>query len=341
MIHVPQVIESIRGAIAWLRRYGSMLPPDPDFSGMEEGIEEVFWTSLMHDEGRPCRPRIVLQASLELASSVLALVKPVTLCRKSLKTLSMTSGPQLYLVCDPGAPAQITGLMTPPAPGLQGLTIEVVGPAKLDFRFAGKLIVAFRAGEISTAHALVGDPLEMVLRRAAAAVGAKDTGGLLRLVRNIWRQGHGGAVWFSSHPDVLRSEYLPIGFRFASSPNPGEWVGCDIAALADLCGTDGAMLVGPNLEPIGFNAFIHAPPVENLHMVDLQRKTSVITKPASQLGNGRHGSSASFCNLFRPSAAIVVSADDRLTVMIGEEDRRDRGPVCYPLPAALIDFPPG
>jgi hypothetical protein len=88
------------------------LCPLPDAEQIALVLEEVFWSSLLTEEGRPCRPRLLYiprQENLRQATHRLAI--PVALTRENLRKLSPSQGPLGYLTWDCASnAAEITGV---------------------------------------------------------------------------------------------------------------------------------------------------------------------------------------------------------------------------------------
>lgn len=69
--------------------------PLPDIDQISHVIEEVFWASMLTEEGRPCRPRLIYlprHHSLFMRGAVHRLVAPIRLTRASLRKLTPSQG---------------------------------------------------------------------------------------------------------------------------------------------------------------------------------------------------------------------------------------------------------
>jgi hypothetical protein len=86
--------------------------PLPDEARIQSVIEEVFWASLLTEEGRPCRPRLLYVPRQEpMRQAVHRLAKPVPLTRDYLRKLTPVQGRLGYLTwdCVDGHP-KVTGV---------------------------------------------------------------------------------------------------------------------------------------------------------------------------------------------------------------------------------------
>jgi hypothetical protein len=72
--------------------------PLPESKQISFAVEEVFWASLLTEEGRPCRPRLLYSPRQECMRQALPrLPKPVRLDRDALRKLAPAQGPLGYL----------------------------------------------------------------------------------------------------------------------------------------------------------------------------------------------------------------------------------------------------
>jgi hypothetical protein len=114
-------------------------------------IEEAFWASMLTEENRPCRPRLIYSPrEKERGHATHWLKSPVPLNRSSLRKLTPTQGGLGYLVWDHGSGIpEIIGIE-----GYQGgdvceFTISAPNYGALDVSWNSMRIVALRAGEVS------------------------------------------------------------------------------------------------------------------------------------------------------------------------------------------------
>jgi hypothetical protein len=125
--------------------------PLPKKDTAEIVIEEAFWASMLTEENRPCRPRLIHSPrEKERGHATHWLAKPVPLNRSSLRKLTPTQGGLGYLVWDheSGIP-EIIGIE-----GYQGgdvceFTISAPSYGALDVSWNCVRIVALRAGQVS------------------------------------------------------------------------------------------------------------------------------------------------------------------------------------------------
>ena len=292
--------------------------PLPDRETAASVLEEVFWASLLTEESRPCRPRLLYSPRQEMMSSaVLRIENPVLLNRDSLRKLTPTQGPLGYLTwdCMSGKP-EITGIQ-----GRQGgdpcdFTIASPKNGALDINWWCFRLVTLRAGRVSRLSQASLPDLRAALDHLRQLLGDFATVFLGSTIRAIAGEGHGGAVWILreardhrgiqiAHPIHRDDRPLPKRFEQRS-----KW----LESVGHLAAVDGAVLLDSHLRVLGFGAFIDIP--------DLPREVSFVSSSSKiekrlskELGGGRHRSAVEFCSRFAPAAAIVVSEDGRISVI--------------------------
>jgi hypothetical protein len=86
--------------------------PLPSSAQLCSVIEEVFWASLLTEEGRPCRPRLLYSPGRkQVRPSVHQLARSVPLTRETLRKLAPVQGSLGYLAWDYGSGGmEITGV---------------------------------------------------------------------------------------------------------------------------------------------------------------------------------------------------------------------------------------
>jgi hypothetical protein len=292
--------------------------PLPEPKEISSVFEEVFWASLLTEEGRPCRPRLLYAPRQEcMRPAVHRLANPVPLTREALRKLAPVQGPLGYLTwdCVSGA-AEVTGIQGREGGDPSNFIVTAPKNGALDVSWSCARLLALRAGRLDRLSqiALPGmhDALDMV-RKLTGNFEPMFLGTTIRAVANT---GHGGAFW------ILREGCLPDGVNIGYPIQRAEpmlreqryearstW----LESLGYLAGSDGAVLLDSCVRLLGFGAFIDIS--KDARDVTLFSSEGNATKTdAATLGGGRHRSAIEFCVRFAPAAAIVVSEDGRVSV---------------------------
>jgi hypothetical protein len=301
--------------------------PVPNLDALATVVEEMFWASLLTEEGRPCRPRLVYMTKpREEAAPNDALFhhhfadpRPVT--RADLRRLSQIQGGEGYVEWrDPIGSPVITGLFVPnelplstSGRSLPGLALAATAPGVLNVDHLSERMVVLRAGLLYRRSTCAILPLDQALRPVATVLGSQTPGFFHRTIREITRHGHGGSVWMCRADDPLAG--LRIGYPvlpvddLLGKPNRFEW----LRSLGHLAAIDGAVTVDTAGHLRGFGAFVD---LGEPFPVQLVRPDGREQITSDALGGGRHRSGAAFCRRFAPAAAVVVSQDGKVTVMV-------------------------
>jgi len=267
--------------------------PIPESDRIRFALEEAFWASLLTEEGRPCRPRLLyLPRQERMREAVHRLAKPVPLTRDALRKLWPAQGPLGYLIWDcVSGVAEITGVQGREGGDPPDLIIAAPHNGALNIDWSCARLLALRAGRLDRlSQASLPDV------HAALEVARKLTGGfepvfLRPAIQAIVDGGHGGAIW------ILREGCLPngihIGYLIQTDDRPlpqryeerSKW----LTSIGYLATTDGAVLVNSRVKVIGFGAFIDVPDEPRLVTVYSDQE---ITKEfeSTKLGGGRHRS---------------------------------------------------
>jgi sensor domain DACNV-containing protein len=292
--------------------------PLPDRETTASILEEVFWASLLTEESRPCRPRLLYSPRQEtMSSAVFRLENPVLLNRDSLRKLAPTQGPLGYLTwdCMSGKP-EITGIQGRQGGDPPDLTIASPKNGALDINWFCFRLVTLRAGRLSRLSEASLPDLHTALNHLRQLLGDIAAIFLGTTIGAIASEGHGGAIWILretrdhrgiqiGHPIYRDDRSLPKKFEQRS-----KW----LESVGHLAAVDGAVLLDSHLRVLGFGAFIDIP--------DLPREVSFVSSSSNiekrlskELGGGRHRSAVEFCSRFAPAAAIVVSEDGRISII--------------------------
>ncbi len=287
-------------------------------------LDEVFWASMLAEEGRFCRLRVTYCNRDFRPQSELAyrLRKPIELDRHSLRRLSFAhdykSGDILWQ--DSAGEPRIVGIRIPWS-GREslGLRVRVDFPGKFDVTWLSQRLLVFNRGTIlrfSTSR----DRTFTVAEALAKLVFGENVKTLHHrfLLATILKQGHGGSVWIIGS-GVEPAANIQIGYPIDAAPSvigdiapeskPRRWLDC----LARFAGVDGAVVTDTNLRALGFGAFI------NMDGEDFALRwhppESAERVRAAEIGGGRHRSAIAFCKQNAPALAYVISQDGRVSVV--------------------------
>ena len=281
-------------------------------------IEEVFWASLLTEESRPCRPRLMYSPrSKDRGHSAHWLDTPIHLDRDSLRKLTPTQGSLGYLIWD-------SVREYPEIIGLEGshggvdvdFTISAPSYGALDISWHCLRIIAFRAGRLDCRSKDFLPNESSALNVVWRLLGSFEPVYLGHAIRSITKEGHGGAVWTMGEGRDLKG--IQIGHPIQRSSPPSreqyqqrfKW----LESVGNLAAVDGAVLIDSQLRVLGFGCFVDLP--DSPREVSCLVGSSKIEKRQSKsLGGGRHRSAIEFCCRFAPAAAIVVSEDGRISLM--------------------------
>jgi len=299
--------------------------PLPARDAVVAAIEEVFWASLLTEEGRPCRPRLSYDPKREPnGKQVHWLERPEPLARDRLRKLTPVQGPLGYLTWDDvsGKP-EITGVQRHFGAGPDGLIIGSPNCGALDMSWSSHRVIALRAGRInrmSTASRLGMVPALTLVQRL---LGGFPPIFLADTVQAIANEGHGGAVWILRRDSSYEGIHVGFAVRPDETPLPAHhevrsnW----LQSVGYLAMVDGAVLLDSDLRVLGFGAFIEVPePAKDVTCI--HGPDSVQIRPSNQLGGGRHRSGVEFCARFAPAAAVIVSEDGRISIIWSEAPDR-------------------
>jgi hypothetical protein len=292
--------------------------PLPDKQALVHSVEEVFWASILTEEGRPCKPRLIYSPrQRKISWTAQRFVNALPLDRDTLRKLSPAQGPLGYLLwaCESGR-AEIIGVQGRQAGDSCDFVISSPGYGALDISWSCIRLVTLRAGRLDRYSKIRLPDVSRALSIVRELLGSFAPVFLGYTITSIANEGHGGAVWILRENQsyegvqlgyrVFRDEF-PLMERHSERPKFLESIG-------HLAGVDGAVLIDARLQVIGFGAFIDVPDSPGKVAFVVDSKT-VELRPPSELGGGRHRSAVEFCNRFAPAAAIVVSEDGRISLI--------------------------
>jgi hypothetical protein len=124
--------------------------PLPEKRLLARIIEHVFWTSLLTEEGRPSRPRLVYAPSRESGYVVHWFTEPKPLTPETLAKLAPACGPLNYLAfhLERGAPL-LTGIVSHQGAAPFDLIVAAAGTGAVDLIWNGYRLVTLRSGQLA------------------------------------------------------------------------------------------------------------------------------------------------------------------------------------------------
>lgn len=299
-------------------RRASVQFPVPPKDAAAMVVEEAFWASMLTEEHRPCRPRLIFSPrKKDRGSATHWLEKPVPLNRSSLRKLTPTQGGFGYTVWDyeSGIP-EITGIEGRQGGEVCDFTISAPSHGALDVSWHCLRIVAVRAGEVSCRSKEFLPTESIALNVIWKLLDSFEPVYLGHAIRSIAKGGHGGAVWTVGEGRNL--DGIQIGHAICRSTPPArenyrqrfKW----LESVGHLAAVDGAVLIDSHLRVLGFGCFVQIPDSDRIVRC-LADANKFEDRPSKSLGGGRHRSAIEFCCRFAPAAAVVVSEDGRISLM--------------------------
>jgi len=313
-----------------------------------EVLNQCFWASLAHEEGRPVASGVTFVGPDEMGlSEPLSLERPELLTQKNLVHLATVAGTTHRLaVHQLDGKAYIWGLLRGEGPPYW-LTIWFDRPARLRVMVEGGFILGvLDRGKILTPH---GNAManrwnvRTQLQNLLGTLRPDLIEALMYVANEMSRHGHGGALLVVSG-DLLWKEQLRFTYsldersrtllrRLRQRPqpisNPGSAATheeldarAELARAAEqvasLTKIDGAAVVGIDLEVFGFGARITSDDLAATKPI-LRRRTiyeqDFAEVPWTDLGGTRHQSAARFVAATKTSAAFVASHDGGLSTL--------------------------
>ena len=299
----------------------SPIPNDDQISYI---IEDVFWASLLAEEGRPCRPRLLYKPDRDNQGMDHVFVKAIPLRRETLRKLTPAQGPLGYVVwnCNSGT-HEIVGIWPRYGGDRFELVVAASSSGAIDINWSCARLIALRAGRIDLLSNTSLPDVHAALDIIRTVTGNEFEPVLLaRVIRTIYDIGHGGAIWIL--PVGRSAEGIQIGYGLAlndySFPIRYEQRTSWLRSYGYLAATDGAVLLNAKLKALGFGAFIDVPDKPK-RVVSHSHGNMTKVVNSTDLGGGRHRSGIEFCTRFAPAAAVVVSEDGRISLMWADANR--------------------
>jgi hypothetical protein len=292
--------------------------PLPPRETAKHVIEEVFWASMLTEEGRPCRPRLIYSPKAkDRGYWAHWLGEPTPLSRETLRKLMPTQGPLGFLVWDcEGESPQIVAVEGSQYGIVGDFTVAAPAYGALDVTWHCLRIVALRAGRIDCRSREFLPDQGGALNIVWKLLDSFDPIYLRHTIRSIAQEGHGGAIWVLKEGRSLDGIQVGHVIRGSNPPTRQQhqqrfkW----LESVGNLAAVDGAVLIDSQLRVLGFGCFVDVPNSPR-DVLCLSGTGKVEKRPSKSLGGGRHRSAIEFCCRFAPAAAIVVSEDGRISLM--------------------------
>ena len=299
--------------------------PLADENALAHVIAEVFWASLLKEEGRACTPRLIFEPGEDRAVHMLA--EPLRLGREVLRKVSPAQGEGSGLVWDfrDGRPSIVGLRRAPLMPSRSpGVTVSATGSGAVDVTWNNVRVLTYRAGEVLCLSTAKLGNLAQVTEHVAREIGAMDTVFVLPLVIRMLKQHHGGTLWIAPADKPLtgidlqrrlKVDHRTFRERFKDGDSHIPW----LESVAALAAVDGAILMDADLRLLGFGAFVtlgERPPEIQKWVAGGGAK---LVSAGEGVG-GRHRSAAEFCEQFRPACAYVVSEDGAVSAFFAPKD---------------------
>ncbi len=301
--------------------------PLPPLKEMVEVLNVLWKASLLFEEGRPCCPRLIYMgqdgSSGKASSNAHTFKDPLIFNSEILRKISPALGEVDYLSWSlQGGLPLITGIHVHRVSESPQLFFTVPKPGSIDVIWQFSRIVSFRDGELRQLSQCGLADTAGLCSMLSRAFGTFETHFLGSIVRRVSKQKHGGAIWIlndSAQPQGIEMSYEinnegkekmgTLMDRFDNHVAREDWLN----SLAYLAAVDGAVLMNSRLQVLGFGSFIKTD--EAIKLERYKNDGTHETILSTDLGGGRHRSAVTFCHTHTPSAAIVASADGRMTFL--------------------------
>jgi hypothetical protein len=301
-------------------KFAQSFPAFPTIYELAEAIRAAYYTSLLTEEARPCRPRLVF-ASRELHPPVHLFNEPVPLDVPNLRRLCFAAGSRAGLtwVARSGK-LYLTGIIAEEEAPWTRLIISAPATGGLDISCMNTLLVAARGDKVfswassSRPQLCAGVGLEIgYLFRNANMEACRC------VVDSFVGTTHGGSLWVVD--EGANVDGLHIGYRFQASAPWENRVAAEPehadkmwSSVAHMSGIDGAVLVDCKMRPIGAGVFVDLEK-DDFDVQVLQDDGSLAIQKRDQTGGGRHRSAISFCKHHGPAYALVASSDGKVSAV--------------------------
>lgn len=305
--------------------------PIPTVAQLRAVLPPAFWASLLEEEGRPIEFRLGLCQPEDLLNQVQFhdFKEPRDFSAEELRKLAPGVNPEvgfLNIQFDGDNP-KIVGIGTHGKyEGKRPLIVHVHPGGEIEVSWCFFRLAHYHSGRIDRLSDYPTN-YQGLMKGLLATIGLTrpedvDVIRLLeRVVEIIWAHGHGGSIWMLGtgvaligvdvkYPmDAVRSGSTTQSNQMEELVQEPHWP----SALGQMSAVDGAVVLGPSSEVLGFGAFIELVDVPQVQR--LGKNGVWETVDGTSVGGGRHRSAVVFCNLHRPSLALVASQDGGLTVM--------------------------
>lgn len=305
--------------------------PAPTVRQLEAVISETFWASLLKDEGRPLEFRLGLYEPGDILNQVHFhdFEVPVPFKANEIKRLAAGVIPNegFLAVQFEGDTPMIAGIGTHPRYIYKlPFMIHAIPNGELRFTWLSNHVAHFHDGFLDL---LSEEPIKYagLFKGFLDAIGFDETDDVdaLRIlghaVETVRSHGHGGSIWMLGKGIDL-DDKVDVKYRTSSRHGAESIVGENngfkvethwSASIGQMSAIDGAVVLGPGAELVGFGAFIE---IGENSEVWIQAKGGGWTKKTGrEVGGGRHRSAISFCRNHQPSLAVVVSQDSGMSVV--------------------------
>jgi len=342
-------------------RYSLPYPLDtlPSLDHLVSLVNTVFWASLKREEGRHLSFSVGYEKASSSSSQTFAFTPEGFTSEKLAKMAPAIGSPQSSALVTPDDNGNLViwGLSrfwgTP-------FSIKVLDPGQLIVSFGmknvaaisgSKAVVPIRYGSISSS---IWSPFERHNEEDHSAWSDLLFNQVLEVVRAVRRLGHGGALIIVPDGEGWRElvdkpiPYQPSG-RYSpvketltalqeltkdDSPRSDDrsyyWRMLDeaITSIAQLTAVDGAVVITPDLDVLGFGvklkAVVEPPECTEIVCIDPLDQTDSLTpvRLGEEFRGTRHQSAARFVFCHKQAVAIVVSQDRNVTAFVWERNER-------------------
>ena len=302
--------------------------PIPEPAALQVVLESAFDASLTFDEGRSCT-MLLRYRPHGAHQPFLAFEQPQPFTVEALRRLSPAVGTarasSLLFSVDDGVPMIIGLDLSPKADIQKSFAARVTGPGRVDIEWANARLVTCRPDGVRYASdndAFAGEFGADLTEALTVSSAIPRLGASVERIRDA---GHGGSIWVLPPGGETSHQALNVGYRMSANgldPDRSRDDADSVAhlhLLADVASLDGAVLIDPDLNLIGFGVFMD---VISGATVDVFVPGGGFRAASdAEIGGGRHRSAAAFCHEHKKGIAVVISQDGGISVVASVRER--------------------
>lgn len=329
----------------------------PSLEHLTELIEVSFWASLDRVEGHQLSFSVGYENRRFAAYDTFSFSPHLPFTRERLRNLAPAIGsPESCAIVFPDLDdhLSIQGLGRS---HLSPLIIKVLDPGRLIVRFnlfnraviSGSEAVFIRNTFLAHSESIWS---LYKFQDAKSDASSERINATLNIVRKMRKMGHGGILvvvpddnnwkkYCSNIPYSTNEKYSPAEFALDFTQNASEgaedatqladsrpyWLAASLEEIAQLTTVDGAVIMTPNLEVLGFGVKLGSDGnnYEGINIASIDPRDDLESTrfiKLTETGNTRHQSAVRFVASYEQAVAFVVSQDGGVSAFVWEKDTK-------------------